>query len=121
MKQHTFTGDEFKEFSDRIYHWMNAFGITDWHVTIEHVQIGDRVAAQTQANPISKSVSFRLTQSIEGDYGFVTEVSQLALHEVLHLLLFDFCCATASLGDAYHDIVIGREHEVINKLMRVLK
>jgi len=121
MQQHSFSKEDFAVFEQCIHDWLGRFGITDWHVTIEHTQIGERVTAQTQANPVNKSVSFRLTQSTEGDYGFITDVRQLALHEVLHLLLFDFCCTTAKLADAYHDIVIGREHEVINKLMRVLK
>lgn len=121
MKQHTFTDADFEEFRTQIHRMLDLLGIIDWHVTIEHAQIGDRVTAQIQANPVTKSAYFRLTKSTEGDYGFVADVRELAIHEVLHLLLFDFCCTTAKLGDAYHELVVGREHEVINRLMRVLK
>lgn len=121
MKSHTFTAKDFSNFKMVIEYWMEQFGMTDWNVTVEHAQIGTGINAQTQYNYVSKAVSFRLTKVSEGDYGMVTDPCKLALHEVLHLLLGDYNATTAKLGDAYHDLVIGREHEVINKLMRVLK
>ena len=92
----------------------------DWHVTVLHEQIGAGVNAQVQYNPKAKSACFRLSISSEGDFGFVTDPERLALHEVLHLMLGDFCYTTANLGSDTHDLVVAREHEVINKLMRVL-
>lgn len=121
MTPHTFTEYDFAEYEAAVLHWLDAFGITDWHVTITHDQIGRGINAQTQYNTTAKNVSFRLTHNTEGDYGMLTDPKRLALHEVLHLLLAEYCETTAKLGDPVHDLVIAQEHGVLNKLMRVLK
>lgn len=101
--------------------YMTDFGMHDWVVSVLHDQIGDGVIAQVQYRANAKSACFRLTKHAEFDYGFDTDVKRLALHEVLHLMLADFCETTAKLSDPSHDLVIAREHEVLNKLMRVIK
>ena len=121
MTPHTFTTDDFKKYGAAVHRWLEAFGVTDWCVTIMHDQIGDRVNAQCQYNTTTKQVCFRLTVNTEGDYGMVIDPERLALHEVLHLVLADYCETVAKLGDPVHPLVASREHEVINKLMRVMK
>ena len=121
MKVHTFTENDFKLYQAAILRWLDEFGITEWHVTITHEQIGQGVSAQTQYNTVSKSVSFRLTHNTEGDFGMLIDPERLALHEVLHLLLADYCETVAKMASPIHDLVIAQEHGVLNKLMRVLK
>lgn len=121
MKSVIFTDDDFGKFKTVVEYWIEQFGLTEWNIDITHDQIGDRTNAQTQYNTTSKGAIIRLTKVSEGDFNMVTDVTKLALHEVLHLLLADFCETTAKLADTHHDLVVGREHELINKLMRVVK
>lgn len=121
MNSHTFTDADFDEFRGAVYRYMGEFGMNDWVVTVQHDQIGEGVMAQVQYRALAKSACFRLTKHTEFDYGFDTDPKHLALHEVLHLLLADFCETAAKLADPCHDLLIAREHEVLHKLMRVIK
>lgn len=121
MKSHEFTDDDFKLFDCAIHDYIKLFGLTDWVVSVQHDQIGEGTMAQVQYKALGKSACFRLTKHTEFDYGLGTDPKRLALHEVLHLLLADFCETSAKLADSQHDLVIAREHEVIHKLMRVIQ
>lgn len=121
MKSHEFTPSDFARFERAVRDYMSALGIHDWAVTIQHDQIGEGIMAQVQYKALGKSACFRLTKHTEFDYGLDKTPERLALHEVLHLLLADFCETSAKLADSTHDLVIAREHEVLHKLMRVIK
>jgi hypothetical protein len=121
MKTHTFTADDFEVFKAKVLSLVEQMGLTEWHLSIKHEQIGERIAAQTQYNTVGKNASIRLTLNTEGDYGIEWDPERLALHEVLHLLLADWCETTAKLGSPIHDLVIAQEHAVLNRLMRIIK
>ena len=120
MKTHTFTANDFEIFKARVLSLVEQLGLTEWNLSITHEQIGDRVAAQTNYNSVSKNASIRLTINTEGDFGMVSDLGKLALHEVLHLLLADWCETTAKLGSPTHDLVIAQEHAALNRLMRII-
>lgn len=120
MKTHTFTPQDFELFKAKVQSLLDAFGMYEWHVTVAHEQIGDRVCAQTTYNNTSKNASIRLTINAEGDFGLLWDVEKLATHEVLHLLLADWCETAAKMQSATHDLVVGQEHAVLNRLMRVM-
>ena len=69
MKTHTFTDEDFAKFKAKVEQLIDTLGLHDWHVTISHQQIGDRVAAQTQCNHVARHASIRLTKQNEGDFG----------------------------------------------------
>lgn len=121
MKTQTFTPEDFTRFKAKVEALIEQFGLRDWHLTLLHEQIGDRTIAQTQYNLIAKSACIRLTINSEGDYGHEGDVERLALHEVLHLLLSEYCETAAKLGSSSHDLVIAQEHGVLHRLMRGMK
>jgi hypothetical protein len=121
MKTHTFTPSDFERFTAKVQWLVHEMGLTEWNLTITHEQIGDRVAAQTQYNTVSKNAVIRLTINSEGDFGLVTEVDRLAVHEVLHLALADWGETIAKMQNANHDLAVAQEHAVLNRLMRVIK
>lgn len=121
MKIHTFTPEDFEKFKVKVQSLLDTFGMHEWNVTIAQEQIGDRVNAQATYNNNTKNASIRLTINAEGDFGMVWDVEKLAVHEVLHLLLADWCETAARLQSATHDLVVGQEHAVLNRLMRVIK
>lgn len=120
MKTKIFTDEEFSTFRARIQYLVDKFGMHEWHLMVTHEQIGDRVCAQTQYNVVAKTASIRLTKQVEGDFGLLWDVERLAMHEMLHLVLCEYCETTAKMGSSTHDLVIAQEHGVLNRLMRVL-
>jgi len=121
MKTYTFTPSDFKHFAAKVQWLVSKMGLTEWHLSIAHEQIGGGVAAQTQYNTVSKNASIRLTINVEGDFGFITDVEQLAIHEVLHLVLADWGETIAKMQNANHDLAVAQEHAVLNRLMRIIK
>lgn len=120
MKTKTFTDNDFKKFKAKCEQLIQKFGLQDWHLTFAHEQIGNGVSAQTQYNTTAHHASLRLTITTEGDYGLEFDVERLATHEVLHLLLADYCETVAKLGSSNHDLVVAQEHAVLHRLMRVI-
>jgi hypothetical protein len=121
MKIYTFTPAEFERFTAKVQSLVSDMGLTEWNLQIIHEQIGDRVIARTTYDTVSKIASIRLTINIEGDFGVVTDVERLAIHEVLHLLLADWGETVAKMRDANHELAIAQEHAVLNRLMRFIK
>jgi hypothetical protein len=121
VKTHIFLASDFKRFAAKVQSLINELGMTEWHLSITHEQIGGGVAAQTQYNTVSKIASIRLTINSEGDFGFITNPEKLAIHEVLHLLLADWCETAAKMQSSNHDLVVAQEHAVLNRLMRIIK
>lgn len=120
MKIHTFTEEDFAVFKAKVEELVNKFGLHEWYLTITHEQIGDRVSAQTQYNLVAHTASIRLTKQCEGDFGLLWDVERLAMHEVLHLLLCDYCETVAKLGNSTHELAVAQEHAVLHRLMKVL-
>jgi hypothetical protein len=121
VKTHVFVPSDFKRFAAKVQSLINELGMTEWHLTITHEQIGGGVAAQTQYNTVSKNASIRLSVNTEGDFGFITNVEELAIHEVLHLLLADWCETASKMQSSNHDLVVAQEHAVLNRLARIIK
>ena len=120
MKTKIFSDEEFDRFAAKVEELIEKLGLHDWHVTVSHEQIGDRVAAQTQCNHVAKHASIRLTKQSEGDFGIEWNPERLATHEVLHLLLWDFCETACKLGDVSHPLLVAQEHAVLHRLMRAM-
>ena len=118
MKTFRFDESDFRVFKESVEELIALFGLVEWNLMIVHEQIGGNVVAQTQYNSVSKNASIRLTEQCEADFGIEDDLERLALHEVLHLLVADFCEASAKLGDTHHDLVVGAEHQLIARLMR---
>lgn len=120
MKTKVFTEQDFLQFEAKVNALVDLFGLREWHLMVTHEQIGDRVCAQTQYNIVAKTASIRLTKQVEGDFGLLWDVDRLAMHEMLHLLLCEYCETVAKLGSSTHDLVIAQEHGVLNRLMRAI-
>ena len=121
MISHEFKKEDFQLFREEVNKWVTRLGITGWDIEIRHEQIGNGTNAQCVYNTQKRHALFRLTVNTEGDFGMTTNPSELALHEVLHLLLADLVGTVATLGDDSHTLAIGKEHEVINRLSVWLK
>jgi len=120
MKTKIFTDKDFAKFKARVLELVDKFGLHEWHLMITHEQIGDRVTAQTQYNVVAHTACIRLTKQVEGDFGLLWDPERLATHEVLHLVLVDYCETVAKMGSSTHELVVAQEHAVLHRLMRIL-
>jgi len=120
MKTHSYSPEEFKQFKGHVKKTMKRLGLTGWDCEIQHKQIGNGVCARVYFDNVAKSSLIHLTKDVEYAYAFESDVERLAMHEVLHLLLVDYCWTAATTGDHVSDAVVAKEHELINRLMGVL-
>lgn len=114
----SFSKSDFNQYVSSIKKWMLTLGITEFDVDFKHEQIN--AAAEVEIDSEAKTAVFRLTKQAEINVKSLQSVDTLALHEVLHLLMGDLTWA-ASKAKERDEIIISHEHEVINRLMRVIK
>lgn len=116
-----YTRKEFLQYKQRVNEWLRRFGMDKcWNVDFKQRTIGDGIAGNTTYNTVSRNACFQLAEVQTGDYCLHDDMNALALHEVLHLLVADLVWTTKEMKDDAHDLVISREHELINRLMPVL-
>ena len=83
--RHNVTGRAFKQFQDRVYHWLYYFGLKGWDVYFEQIDLAGAEAAVKYDLP-SRQAAFALAQwwpSPVDDNG----TDRAAFHEVMHLVL----------------------------------
>lgn len=110
------TKSDFNKFKSLCKKWVNAFGLTEWH--IDYVQSDITSQARTEYNLAARHACFILPFQFEVDYCYMDDLNKLALHEVLHLAMSDLIYEaniTKEIDDVTHT-----EHALINRLMRVI-
>lgn len=116
----TYTLADFRLYRQHVDHWLKQFGMTEWHVNFKHVQCGEGTCAEVNYDNRAKTALFKLTKQVDGELGYSDAPAYLALHEVLHLLLADYSWTSATAKDDVAEIVVSHEHEIINRLIRVI-
>ncbi len=113
------TAKHFEIFKKECEKWIADFGLTEWNVTFKHEQLKDNVFANCNACYESKLATLSLTIQLDADILISARLRRDALHEVLHLLLWDLTCLGASrfIGK---DELLNKEHEAINKLVNYI-
>jgi hypothetical protein len=106
-----------QEFDEYIKHWQQVLNLMDWRLERSNKPIRAAMAAM-QCDSQARLGVYQL-----GDFGGATidrqSLSMTALHECLHVFLFDLI-ATAQDRLATPEQLDAAEHRVINVLERVL-
>ena len=106
-----------KEFDGFIQHWQRVLNLQDWRMERSSKPVRGAMACVECDGPPRLAI-YRL-----GDFGNEQinseSLSNTALHEVLHVFLFDLI-ATAQDQKATSEQLESAEHRVINVLERVL-
>ena len=110
---------DFEEFKQHVNKWMARLDVTGWRIGFAQRQMPD--TALTTYDSVAKIACFQLTIEQSGDFCRWESSDDLALHEVIHLLLADLVRTAAVLGDDTHNLVVAREHEVVHKLVAALR
>lgn len=117
--KYTYTKKDFKQFNMSILYWMDKLGITEWQYEVLQHQL-DNAAATTTYNNRAKLACFQLTHKIKSDFCHQSDMHQLALHEVIHLLLADYGYAIQETKYFCSELAIAHEHAVVMRLMKAL-
>lgn len=120
MKSHVFSKSEFKAFQSGVIFWMDRLGLYGWNYSVEQSPCDDGVIASVFYENTTKKAKFVLTNKCCGELLADEDMERTALHEVLHLLLSDFCWSAAKTQDEFSDSVLAYEHDVINRLLKVI-
>ena len=120
MKSRIITEDEVRIFKNEVALWIECFGISEWRHEVHHQQIGDNRLASVHLDFKERTACFELTQCVEGDFGIDVPVKELALHEVLHVLLADFVREIQRTQDDSAETVVAHEHAIIHRLIPAL-
>ncbi len=111
------TAKHFEIFKKECEKWIADFGLTEWEVDISHCKLSEDETATCRCDYQSKLalIKFNTEVTDEGIEHNETLVKRAAVHEVLHLLLWDLTALTVSRFLTETEVV-NKEHEVINKL-----
>ena len=108
--------DEAAQFREECLRWQSEFGLTDWTIQFQ---------AAKSDSPDEADIDYDCdTRHAKSTYYVGVEDSlhprDVALHEVLHLLLADMLLAAISARDESDPILAREEHKVIERLIKVL-
>lgn len=104
--------EKFKMFSAR---WLQALGLTEWDVVYTHSHANDDSLASCATDPEGMNATINLDTRKDD-----TDVGELALHEVLELLLakIDTMARDRTFDDKLFD---SERHNVINRIIMLIK
>ena len=100
--------------------WQAMLGLTDWTLHFKMEKGDGTKHANVQYTCDSRQVI--VTSFIERGEADGTRATpeRIALHEMLHIALADYCTAAARFASDTHDDVIREEHKVIERLLNAL-
>jgi hypothetical protein len=116
---HAVTDEHAQQFAGCVIYWADVLGLNDWRITVSAKRASSKVMAEVYKCDLEqRSATIRLGK----DFGTmeVTErnLSDLALHECLHIFLREF--REFLEAGATEEDSMSAEHRCINVLERVL-
>lgn len=110
--------EQAKEFDAHVKHWQAVLNLGDWRMERSRKQAGKGAMAEVSCDANARLATYRLGDWA-GDEINSQSLSSTALHECLHVFLFDLI-SVAQDRLATPDQLEIAEHRVINVLERVL-
>lgn len=110
--------EQAKQFDEYVKHWQTVLNLGDWRMERGRKQAGKGAMAEVSCDANARLATYRLGDWA-GDEINPESLSSTALHECLHVFLFDLI-AVAQDRLATPDQLEIAEHRVINVLERVL-
>ena len=110
------SADEAAQFREECLRWQAEFGLTDWTIQFQ---------TAPAASPDEADMDYDCdTRHAKSTYYVGVDDSlhprDVALHEVLHLLMADMLLAAISARDESDPLLAREEHKVIERLIKVL-
>lgn len=108
-----------QQFDACVVYWADVLGLSDWRITVSEIRSTRAVMAEVYKIDLEqRSATIRIGEHFAHNPVTERALSELALHEVLHIFLHE-TIQFAQSGGLQADID-SAEHRIINVLERVL-
>lgn len=109
------TPEDAELFADRVKHWQHVLGLHDWRIAVSPRRASRKVMAEVAKFDLEqRSASIRLGKDWSGEAVTPDMLDKTALHEVLHVFLFELIQAARANQD--EDAIGSAEHRCVNIL-----
>lgn len=117
----SYNTEDFLKYENWVRHWMNRLGLeSSWYIECVQKQLGEAMSAMVSYNTSNRNATFTLSINVAEGIGTDPTIQELALHEVLHVLLADLVNTLVETKSEESLSAIAREHELLCRLERVL-
>lgn len=109
---------EFQRFREAVNLWVQKLGLLDWDILVVEARLKG-VHAQVNTNHMARAATVTWnSRQPKGEFAAVPE--DVALHEVLHILLEPALYSAVQSDDLNSVEIASDEHAIIQRLCKVL-
>lgn len=116
-KGYTLNKEQQEYFWHCLYDWQARLGISDWRITKSNIHPAGVIAMMTDWDAEQRQVACRLGLNWKSAEPTKENIEQAAVHELLHVLLYDVVEQEVNLQES---ALKGLEHRIINRLEKLL-
>lgn len=113
------TDEHVAEFEQYIAYWQNVLGLNDWRICRKSARCGPYMAIVDSIEPEHRLAKYRIGKDFGGSPVNSYTLSRVALHEVLHIFLYDLI-HTVKVHGLEGDDCLAQEHRIIHILEPLL-
>ena len=113
-----YSSHDFERFQHLIERYLHMLDLQPWKAHSIQQQIENH--AESHYSVSNRQALFKLTHRLDDPNAIPYTLEDLALHEVLHIFLGEYAYALSQCKDEYDTITLGREHSIINTLVRII-
>lgn len=108
--------EDFVYFRERVYHWVKAFSLSEYEVTVTHRDLpeDENSLAFINVNLLGRGAEISLSKDWGLDVINKKELDKAAFHEVVHLLIYEY--HEGLLGRLPPPVIETMEHSIVRRL-----
>lgn len=112
---------EYQRFERAVHRWAEVLGLLDWEIHVEEVAFKKAQAGNIALVHPNWQQRLALVLWNKNNKDIIGTPEQIALHEVLHIVLAAHSGLAAAAGTTEHIAVDAEEHAIIKRFMRALE
>lgn len=113
------TEEHAREFEQHVSHWQQVLGMADWRIYRKQTRCGPYMAVVDTIEPEHRLAKYRIGKDFGATPVTSYALSRVALHEVLHIFLYDLIHTVTTHGKDGNDC-LTQEHRIIHTLEPLL-
>lgn len=117
--RHVVTDEQVAEFEQYVAHWQNVLGLNDWRICRRPQRCATYMAVVDSIEPEHRLARYRVGKDFGGTPVTSYSLSRCALHEVLHIFLYELIHTVKAHG-LDGDDCLAQEHRIIHILEPLL-
>lgn len=111
--------EQAKEFEQHMAHWQNVLGLTDWRIERKEQRTAQYAAVVDSLEAEHRLAKYRVGSNFGNGPVNSYTLSRVALHETLHIFLYELIEVVAKHGKDGNDC-LAQEHRIIHILEPLL-